>query len=350
MSLKTTWGKIITWFTTYPVRFFLVATSFACLVLWYVNTYRDPDGFKWHDVIVESHGVLFDLLVFGILLTLYETLREKREKIERYQEEIDDYRQWNEKEAAYRILGIIRRLNKLGVTAINLSQCYISGLDLSGVDLTGANLNSANLHGSILKKAKLKGATLNAANLEGADLSEAILIDAKIRHGNLLGSNLTDANLQGADLTGAKLTLCQVREEYYMSPEEQLADWEATDFEWDFYYQDRDRESAAVFLGANLEKAILKNVQMNYVDFANANLKWADFSGSFLNGARLINANIFGTNFKNASMSRTHLEGSIVRDTWFESAKVNNVRGIDELTNSYEIEKTDTNHIIRQRK
>ena len=162
--MKRAFDRIASYLTQSPTRFFFVAAIMAFFVLWFVNAYKDPSGFKWHDVIVESHGVLFDLLVFGILLSLYEALRDKRDKIERLHEEIDDYRGWDEKEAMYRIVGAIRRLNKLKINEINLSTCY-----LQEAKLQGANLQTAKLQGANLQKAKLQGANLKGANLRAAN-------------------------------------------------------------------------------------------------------------------------------------------------------------------------------------
>lgn len=212
--MKRLFDRIASFLTQSPSRFFFVAAVVAFFILWFVNAYRDPNGFSWHDVIVESHGVLFDLLVFGILLSLYETLREKQ----RLLEEIHDYRGWDEKEAMYRITGAIRRLNKLKVSKIDLGNCYLRGADLRGVDLRGANLPRADLEGADLSliesnppkffydaqkfrfKIMGKSSNLQNANLQNANLQNVIFTDA-----NLQGADLTYANLQGADLSYANL-------------------------------------------------------------------------------------------------------------------------------------------------
>lgn len=123
--MKRAFDRIASYLTQSPTRFFFAAAIAAFFVLWFVNAYRDPDGFSWHDVIVESHGVLFDLLVFGILLSIYEGLRNKKDKIERLKEEIDDFRAWDEKEATFRIVGSIKRLNSFGISNVNLKYCFL---------------------------------------------------------------------------------------------------------------------------------------------------------------------------------------------------------------------------------
>lgn len=80
-------------------------------------------NFSYHDILVEFHGLVFDLFVFGIILTIYETNKSKKEKaqadkkrktdlIERYTEEINDFKFWKSEEAMYRTRGLIKRLVK----------------------------------------------------------------------------------------------------------------------------------------------------------------------------------------------------------------------------------------------
>ncbi|MEM7656707.1 MAG: pentapeptide repeat-containing protein, partial [Bacteroidota bacterium] len=133
--------------------------------------------------------------LFGVILAIYDGITERKRtrqreaeeregQIQRYQEEIDDFRGWREKEASYRIVGNIRRLNQLGISEINLEDCF----------LVGANLKSANLAGAKMRKANLEGANLQRVNLENANLNGAVLHDT-----NLQGANLKGANLKGAN-------------------------------------------------------------------------------------------------------------------------------------------------------
>ncbi len=64
------------------------------------------------NVFVKAHGMLFDILVIGILILFLSKLAEKRIANQRYLDEIDDFRDWESDEAAHRIAGNIRRLNK----------------------------------------------------------------------------------------------------------------------------------------------------------------------------------------------------------------------------------------------
>lgn len=160
--------------------------------------------FKWpenlNDVLIEAHGVVFDLLVFGVVLAAYERLRQREKDIQRYQEEISDFRGWNEKEAKYRIVGNIRRLNNKGVSNISLQNCYLVESLLSKADLRQANLILADLNCASLSEADLTG-----AKLIGADLKLATMTRTNLTLANLTSANLSLASLHEAVLTKACL-------------------------------------------------------------------------------------------------------------------------------------------------
>lgn len=217
--------KAIDFFTAKPARFFLLAAFLWFGLMCYLNS-KDvgENGFSWHDLLVEANGMVFDLLVFGILLSIYEALREKKEKIERLYEEIDDYRGWDEKEAMFRIVGAVRRLNKLQVSSVLLYNCWLRKAHLQYTDLRGAQLVRADLRGACfeftdlreanLRHTDLRGASLKGANLEGANLSWADLRGTNFAYG-LNNHRITEdkthllemitTNLLETDLLGAQV-------------------------------------------------------------------------------------------------------------------------------------------------
>mgnify|MGYP001070259576 CR=1 FL=1 len=162
------------------------------------------------DILIEAHGLLFDIFVFGVLLAYLNKFLEKKQRSERYKEEIDDFRGWEEKEAKYRIVGNIKRLNKLGSTRIDLNNCYLANADLQNANLVKANLQNVDLSDADLQFADLSYANLSYANLTGADLSNALLRGANLqnailKNSQLLRTSLWRANLNQADLSGGNL-------------------------------------------------------------------------------------------------------------------------------------------------
>ncbi|MEM1136978.1 MAG: pentapeptide repeat-containing protein [Bacteroidota bacterium] len=158
------------------------------------------------DILIEAHGLLFDIFVFGVLLAYLNKFLEKKQKSERYKEEIDDFRGWEEKEAKYRIVGNVKRLNKLGYGKINLSNCYLADANLHKVNLIKANLHEADLSGADLRFADLSYSDLSSANLEGANLKHALLRGANLKDASLKNTVLDHTSLWRASLVGVELS------------------------------------------------------------------------------------------------------------------------------------------------
>lgn len=163
---------------------------------------NEEHGIAWKDIFIEGNGLIYDFIFFGVLLTLYEKFTENQRERIRLLDEIRDFRDWQSKEAMFRICGAIKRLNTLGVSAIDLQYCYLKGADLSnrrGVLIsynTETDFYRPTLEGK-LKAANLSGSLLNGTNLSKANLSGVNLSGATIF------ANLSGANLDGAELSGA---------------------------------------------------------------------------------------------------------------------------------------------------
>ncbi|WP_052323352.1 pentapeptide repeat-containing protein [Flexithrix dorotheae] len=192
-----------------PVGITVVVGLFLILIIAILDfKYLETDDGR--DVLIEAHGLIFDVFVFGVLLAYLNKFLEKRQKVERYKEEIDDFRGWDEKEAKYRIVGLIKRLNKIGNSRVNLSNCFLAHADLHGVNLNKANLKNADLQDADLSNADFTGADFGGANLKGANLTNSVLRGVNLANADLSESNLTNAslwraNLMNADLHGAEL-------------------------------------------------------------------------------------------------------------------------------------------------
>ena len=185
-----------------PIRisvWVLILSVFVVVGLTFYFEYYEPDFFK--NVLIEAHGMLFEILVIGLFVLWLNNIGEKRRTVQSYIDEIDDFRGWESEEAMRRIKGNILRLNKLGVSKIPLSKCH-----LENVDLKCANLKGASLAGANLKKANLWEANLEGANLEGANLEKVTLAGANLKATNLLRTRLMGANLMGTLLSGANLS------------------------------------------------------------------------------------------------------------------------------------------------
>jgi len=155
---------------------------------------KNKEGFVGN-LLGEGHGFLADILLFGVVLVLYNKLLERKRNNKRWQEEIEDYRHWAQPEAAQRIVGLVKRLSKSGTTNIDLSYTFLENAHLALTDLREA----------VLRFADLKGANLVMTNLIEANLASAQLNDAYLCYANLEGAILLDTVLNGASFEGANL-------------------------------------------------------------------------------------------------------------------------------------------------
>ncbi|MDN5202933.1 pentapeptide repeat-containing protein [Fulvivirgaceae bacterium BMA10] len=190
------------------------------------------------NVLAEAHGMLFDILIIGILIFWLNKSGERRLRIRTYKDEIDDFRLWESDEAAFRNVGNIKRLNRHQIFSINLVNCYLAKTNLNYVVLKGSNLNSANLSYANLIECNLDEARLNQTNLESASLNQASL-----RGAYASGANFKDAFLIKSDLTNAFLIKADFNNAFMMEADLRGA-----------------YVTGAVFDNANLYRADLRNV------------------------------------------------------------------------------------------
>lgn len=217
--------------------------------------YRELDNIN--NLLVEAHGMLFDLLVIGVLVYWLNALGEKRRRIERYKEEIQDYSEWRRSEAAYRIAGSIRRLNREGVSQLNLSHVYLVEANLSATRLYRSHLREANLGEANLRGADLRSVDLTQANLARATLISADLSQAELSQSSLMAANLSQARLVGANLSEANL-------------------YQSTLVKADL--------RGVNLIGANLRQANLSYAHLRGADLREADLRGADLRGADLRG------------------------------------------------------------------
>ena len=256
---------------------FIGVTAFVIVVTGYKILSIKPD-ITWglynqtflENVLVEAHGMLFDILIIGILILFLNTLAEKRITNQRYLDEIDDFRGWQSDEAAHRIAGNIKRLKRNQYKGyIDLSCCYLNSMDLREAELMKSNLQEANLERAILLKANFQEANirdaflqeadlvrtnLGKANLEGANLERANLKEANLRKANLVRTNLVRTNLGKANLEGANLEGANLKEANLRKANLVRANLVRTNFV-------RAKLGKANLEGANLEEADLLAVK-----------------------------------------------------------------------------------------
>jgi len=180
---------------------------------------QDFDNY-WSQILVEAHGMIFDIAIISILLFWLNQNGETRQRIRFYKDEIDDFRLWESDEAAFRTVGNIKRLNRHQIHEINLVNCFLARTNLNYVNLSGSNLNSANFSNSSLIETNLENTRLNQTNFENSNLNQAILkgayasganfkdaflIKSQFENAFLIKTNFKNAFLMEANLSGSYL-------------------------------------------------------------------------------------------------------------------------------------------------
>ena len=199
----------------------IVLAGVALLVISLSFTYYINDfGNFWEQILVEAHGMIFDIAVIGILIFWLNQNGETRQRIRTYKDEIDDFRLWESDEAAFRTVGNIKRLNRHKIHEINLVNCHLARTNLNYVNLKGSNLNSANFSSSSLIETNMENTRLNQTNFENANLNQAVLkgsyasganfkdaflIKSQFENSFLIKTNFKNAFLMEANLSGSYL-------------------------------------------------------------------------------------------------------------------------------------------------
>lgn len=175
------------------------------IILLDINANKN-DHFDWWDILVEGHGLLFDLLIFGLLLTYYDNVVGKRREIKKLKTEIMYSRLWGEAEAKYRITIAWLQLYELRELPLDLSECYLTSVVNN--EFHDKKMKDFKFHHS-----NLTFSEFNLCSLINVDFSEAILIDTFFYKCNLsnsyfassiiLGTKFWECNLAGMFLEGA---------------------------------------------------------------------------------------------------------------------------------------------------
>lgn len=194
-------------FLNHPVVFAVIIFAIVLIinVILTISFYRyDKEFFK--NLLIESHSLLFDIIIFGIILFYITEMSSKKKEILRYHEEIDDFRTWNSDEAKHRIVGNVKRLNSKDITEINLQFCKLKKTDFSYT-----NLSKAEFFNTDLEEAIFYNTNLESANIVASYLKNAILVNANLKQTNFWFSNLNGCDffcaiLDGADFSEAILS------------------------------------------------------------------------------------------------------------------------------------------------
>jgi len=253
------------------------------------SIYTEVD--TWKGILIEAHGMILDIIVIGILVSIISKQREKTLEIRRYIEEIDDYRGLKSREAIHRVAGLIKRLtNKYSYTRINLENCV----------LQKTNLEDVNLHGASMIRANFEGAFLESSIFEDANFIETNMKKTQMMYSNFENSYLNEVDFQNSNLVCANFKNALI--------------------------------SGSNFFKANLRGANFEGVRSLFVNFSNS-----DLSGSKFGNTLLLDVDLRNANLKDATIELYQLkyakeldglimpDGTLYNDEWkkiIENAKI----------------------------
>ena len=194
-----------------PIIIFSILALLGFVIIFILD--RNDSSFNKHDILVEAHGLVFDLVVFGLIITIFDFFRTRKEKRIRLNEEIEDLIDWKCEESKFKILAKIKRLYEIGQRKFYLSNAYLKGADFGDYDLSNSMMVLANLKNSSFVRANLTNVSLTGSNLKNVYFTKTYLENTNLLQSKCQGAIFTDAqfintNLEKADLRNTQFTYC----------------------------------------------------------------------------------------------------------------------------------------------
>lgn len=183
-------------FTKNQYSYYILISLILFILLRHLDIKFFGDEIPYGDILVEAHGLLFDVLIVAIFFSFYEKTREKNSLIERNLEKIEDCRNWKDIEASRIISSSVKRLSNVKVKRIPLIDSYVVNSDL----------RRAKLVESLVLRSKIID-----TNLEEVKLTDSAILKSDFSRCNLRYSNLDDIIVIDSDFTGSYLDYAQLK-------------------------------------------------------------------------------------------------------------------------------------------
>lgn len=158
----------------------LITILYILVSIYYKN---DENNEFTKNIIVEFTGLIFDVILFGVVIGFYDKFTDKKKAIQRYQEEIDDYRGWKSEEASHRIFGTLKRLHKAGIEYCDLNDCFFKNIKFTIYQNDTFDFNKTNLIGSTFENCDLSNT--NFRNIDTIDRFSYFTLGKEINFGKI---------------------------------------------------------------------------------------------------------------------------------------------------------------------
>lgn len=201
------------------IRFFFILLIIASII---IHSLESNSFIGYDSVIEESTGILVDIIFFGLMLTFFEILREKKDKALRLTEELDDYRGWKSKEASYRNQGIIKRLQRLGTYSIDLHKSFLRNSELDDmkfIDKSGLrtvlNFSKNSLIGTSFSNYAFEDGEILSSYFENCNFKKCNFKNNQIQNlefnsGLFLNSNFINQDFRNLKVKSLTLKGCRI--------------------------------------------------------------------------------------------------------------------------------------------
>jgi len=248
----------------------------ACAGITFVWCLFQPQSVSnlWPEMGGMTLDVFFILIVFG----WFEHRRDRKQDVVRQREVIDDYKRWDQPEAHYRIAGAVRRLNRMGVSALELTGARLTKFEFarSGIEsIEGSTFYDGRwgerIGDSTVKLVEVSFDRLNCQKVEFSPYNPlAGLGDLATNFSHSLNCSFMDSDLSNAKFNGSAI--------YWTDrPPETLMEY----FDNDDGLSGCGQVSYGPFYQANLQAASFKGYRFKNADFRDAdNILEADFTSA----------------------------------------------------------------------
>ncbi|RYV01806.1 hypothetical protein SOPP22_15740 [Shewanella sp. OPT22] len=191
----------------------------------------------WENVLVEAHGLLFDILIIGVIVVWLDTKRAQSDEKVTTLNNLSDVSYLDLPEVNLRKVGMIHRLNNLDVFQFSINQLVISGARVIELTSKFSSLNQLKA-----KKTEITSSNFINTQLIKSDFSESLIRTTKFLKCEMKKTVFIDSQVRGVDFTDSNL-------------------------------------ERAVFINADLQNAIFKGCNLREINFENANLRNVNLKG-----------------------------------------------------------------------
>jgi len=177
--------------------FILIVVLIIDYTIFKISGKLSLDGFM-----TEVHGMLLDVFVFGVLLSIYNGYKQKEEKEDRIRKqrieeinslrlELNDIKHGESEYVKLRIIYILKRLNVYGVEKFELPLINLSGIKIEGVKFKDSNLMGCDFSDCEITNVKFINCNLSNSSFEASPIE-----DVSFENSILTGVSFEEAELK----------------------------------------------------------------------------------------------------------------------------------------------------------